>query len=71
MPTGQERPEPILLRIPDAASLLGLSRSMVYEMAQRGEIPTVRIGRTLRIPSAALRTWAERLQSEQNPPHGR
>ncbi len=57
---------PLLLRITEAATRLGLSRSMVYELAQRGELPVVRIGRTMRVPSTALDEWVERLAREQN-----
>ena len=37
----------------------GYSRSFLYEAIQRGAIPTVRLGRTCRIPAAWLRRWIE------------
>jgi excisionase family DNA binding protein len=49
----------LLLRIPEAAARLGLGRSTLYEMIQRGEIPVVRIGTAVRIPAAALVRWVE------------
>lgn len=58
-------PEPILLRMAEAAALLGIGRSTVYELAATGDIPVVRIGRAVRIPAHALRAWAERLEAEQ------
>jgi excisionase family DNA binding protein len=45
----------------EAARLLGISRNLAYEAARRGEIPTIRIGRRILVPIAAL----ERLISER------
>jgi excisionase family DNA binding protein len=47
----------LLLRIPEAAERLALSRAMVYLLIQRGELPTVHIGRSIRVPAAALEQW--------------
>ena len=37
-----------------AAKLLDMSKSKIYEMIQRNEIPYVRLGGCLRIPMSAL-----------------
>jgi excisionase family DNA binding protein len=51
-----------LLTVPEAAAVLGLSRSLLYEMVTRGEVPSLKIGRARRIPVMALDTFiAERL----------
>ncbi len=42
------------LTVPEAAQTLGIGRSAAYEAARTGEIPTVRIGRRLLVPVAAL-----------------
>jgi excisionase family DNA binding protein len=56
--------EPKLLRMADAADALSVSRSKIYELAARGEIPTVRVGASLRVPAAALDAWiAERTKA--------
>jgi excisionase family DNA binding protein len=47
-----------------AAVILGISRGSAYEAAKRNEIPTIRIGRRLLVPSAAL----ERLLAGDAPP---
>ncbi len=39
---------------PDTARILGLSRGAIFQAAQRGEIPIIRIGRRLLVPKAAL-----------------
>ncbi len=38
----------------EVASLLRISRGSAYEAAKRREIPTIRIGRRLLVPIAAL-----------------
>ena len=45
---------PATLTIPEAAELLGISRSAAYRAVTRGEIPTIRIGRRLLVPTAKL-----------------
>jgi excisionase family DNA binding protein len=63
---GQPDPpiEPLLIRVEEAARMLSLSRSTIYEMLDAGELPSVRRGVARRIPLAALRAWvAERTTS--------
>jgi excisionase family DNA binding protein len=52
--------EPLLVRVEEAARILSLSRSTIYEMMDSGELPSVRWGAARRIPMAALRAWVER-----------
>jgi excisionase family DNA binding protein len=47
-------PAPATYSIEEAAQILGVGRSAAYEAARRGEIPTIRIGRRLRVPRRAL-----------------
>lgn len=49
-----------VLTVEEAAKLLRISRGSAYEAARCGEIPTIRIGRRLIVPRAAL----ERLLAE-------
>lgn len=50
----------ILLRVPEAAQLLGLSRATLYALlAEDNQIPVVRIGRSVRIPLAGLQQWVD------------
>jgi len=49
-------PHPSTTTIPEAARLLGISRSAAYRAVARGEIPTIRIGRRLLIPTGKLHT---------------
>lgn len=57
-----EHRDRILVTYPEAAEMLGVGRSTLYELTAAGEIPVVRIGRAARIPVAALRRYAERLE---------
>jgi len=54
----------LLLRITEVAALLGLGRSTVYELVQRGELPVIHVGRAVRVPAAALERWVERRRVE-------
>lgn len=44
----------LVYTVEEAALLLGLSRSFAYEAVQRGEIPSMRIGKRILVPKAAL-----------------
>jgi hypothetical protein len=41
--------------VPRAGACLGLGRTASYHAAEAGQIPTLRIGKKLRVPTAALR----------------
>lgn len=46
---------PLTISVPEAGRrYFGLSRNASYMAAARGELPTVRIGRLLRVPVRAL-----------------
>lgn len=49
------RREPLFYRPIEAAEALRVSRSKVYELMNRGEIPYVRVGKARRVPVEALR----------------
>ena len=50
------------LSVPEAAQILGISRSLAYEMARIGKLPTIRFGKRLVVPRRALERMLE--QSE-------
>jgi excisionase family DNA binding protein len=47
--------EQLLLRIPEAARLCGVSKSKLYHMIHEGSVPIVRFGKSIRIPTDTLR----------------
>lgn len=65
---GQGSPEALAedrwLTIPEVAERLCLARAYCYELARRGDLPTVRVGKYLRVSLAALREWTARHQEK-------
>jgi excisionase family DNA binding protein len=52
---------PLTLTVPEAGKrYFALSRNAAYAAAARGELPTIRIGRLLRVPIKALEQMLER-----------
>ncbi|HEV2032648.1 MAG TPA: excisionase family DNA-binding protein [Candidatus Dormibacteraeota bacterium] len=51
--------EPLLVRPVEAARLLGIGRSKLFEMLARNELPVVRLGRCVRIPRRELALWVD------------
>jgi excisionase family DNA binding protein len=50
----------LALRPAQVAVMLEISRSKTYELISRGEIPSIRIGSSVRVPVGALQAWVER-----------
>jgi excisionase family DNA binding protein len=50
---------PILVSVEEAARLLGLSRGKAYELAQSGQLPVVRFGRSVRVHRDRLTDWVD------------
>lgn len=49
--------EPLALRAKDAARLLSISTRALWSLTNRGEVPHVRIGKSVLYPTDALRAW--------------
>jgi excisionase family DNA binding protein len=47
--------EELTITVEDAAALLGMSRAGAYNAIREGQIPSIRIGRCIRVPSATMR----------------
>ena len=45
---------PVVLTVEEVAEVLRIGRTSAYEAVRRGEIPTVKIGRRVIVPRAAL-----------------
>lgn len=56
IPLPEQRPT---LTVEEAAVYLGVSRASAYNAARAGQLPTVRVGRRLLVPTAALRRMLE------------
>jgi excisionase family DNA binding protein len=58
----------LLLTPREAATALGISRSKLYELLANGDLDSVHIGASRRIPTDALATYV-RMLAEQAGPH--
>ena len=47
----------LLISVGEAASLLGVSRGLCYQLVQEGRLPSIRLGRRVLISRQALETW--------------
>jgi excisionase family DNA binding protein len=45
------------LKVPEVAAVLRIARSRAYELVADGEIPSVRIGRSIRVSRRELDRW--------------
>jgi excisionase family DNA binding protein len=52
----------LLLTPTEAAALLGIGRSKVYELLKTGQLPSVRIGTCRRVPAEAVQKFVANLQ---------
>jgi excisionase family DNA binding protein len=50
---------PLLIPVPQAAKLLGISRAAAYRFASAGDLPTKRLGRRVYVVSAKLREFID------------
>jgi excisionase family DNA binding protein len=50
----ETKPDRLLYRVKAAAQKLDISVSQAYNLINRGEIETVRVGKSIRIPARAL-----------------
>jgi excisionase family DNA binding protein len=48
---------PKLVSVCQAAEILGVSRSTLYELIAAGAFPHIKIGRTIRVPRDAIDDW--------------
>jgi len=63
---------PMLLDAHEAGRLMSVSRSKVLDLAARGAIPSIKIGRSVRIPRERLQVWmAERTNQRDEVGRGR
>lgn len=47
------------LKVPEVAEVLRIARSRAYELVADGEIPAVKIGRSVRVSRKELYRWLE------------
>ena len=55
----------LLLRPTEAAEAIGIGRSKVYDLIASGDLPSIRIGGSVRVPVDELKAWIARQLSER------
>lgn len=51
---------PLVMTVPEMAEILHIGRNSAYALVNSGAIRSIRIGRNIRIPQAALLDYLER-----------
>ena len=51
--------QPLLLNVPQLATLLGLSRTKVYELIATEGLPVLKFGRAVRVSFKSLQQWVD------------
>ncbi len=54
----------LLLTVVEAGELLNLSRSRLYGLIRTGDIDSIKVGNSRRIPTAAVHAYVERRMME-------
>lgn len=63
MKTPEDFDRPMYVSIPTVAKYLNISRVHAYNLAEKGEMPAIRLGGALRVPIR----WLESLSAEPEP----
>jgi excisionase family DNA binding protein len=56
--------KPILVSVADAAQMLSIGRTAAWDLVRKQKIRSVKIGRTRRVPIAAIQDFIQRLMDE-------
>ena len=56
--------KPLLYRVPDVMNVLGVSRTVIYDLIRTGRLRSVKEGRTRLIPASALVEYVALLERE-------
>jgi excisionase family DNA binding protein len=60
--------EKLLLRASEVSEATGMGKSKTYQLIAAGVIPSVRVGKSVRVPADRLRRWIEGLQRNEAAP---
>ncbi len=52
--------ERLLLTVEEAAKRLGIGRTLAWQLVRDGQLPSVRLGRLVRVPVRGLEDWLKR-----------
>lgn len=57
--------EELLIPVEEAARRLAIGRTVAYSLIRSGELPSVKIGRSRRIPVSTLQQYVESLRDRE------
>lgn len=58
--------EKLLLTPEEAGVVLGVGRSRVYDLMRTRQLPSVRIGKSRRVPAAAVQAFVDELMEKES-----
>lgn len=58
---------PLFVSVPEAATALGVSDDLVYDLIERGDLPSTRLGRRKLVPRRAVELVLERAMENFDP----
>lgn len=61
MDPSENQVEPLVINVPEAGEMAGLSRVRSYAAAKDGSMPTIRVAGRLKVP---LKAWKAKLNGE-------
>lgn len=65
MSTNDQPPTaPLLLKVEQAATMLGIARTSIFRLIGAGQIESVQVGRLRRVPVACLENYVEQLRRD-------
>lgn len=59
---------PLALTVEQAAKMLNISRNLAYDLVRQGVIPSLRLGRIIRISRSRLEEWMIKNDGPRQPP---
>jgi excisionase family DNA binding protein len=59
-------PAKLLLTVEEAAEAMSLGRTLMYQLIKDRQVRSIKVGRTRRIPTAALHEYVRRLSELEN-----
>ena len=57
--------ERLLLTVEEAARYLGIGRTLAWRLVQERRLPSVRVGRCVRVPVRDLEAWVEERRQDK------
>ncbi len=63
----EEKMNEMIYTIPEIAQYLKLSKSKVYQLVQKGQLPHIKIGKNVRVKESDLNQWIDKQRQDFDP----